>query len=234
MAVGFVLDDFLALLFLFRRSTIFGQQRKLVLLVLSFDYFGCGKTEMLFDLNLTMAASTSESHNVVINDDAINVENISYNNATPPSSPPSSVYTTLVPVLLTFLGLKYQGKTSTPFDTHPITMLVIISSFILYCYSTHSKPISRGSVLIGSVCVICLVSVLFENSTCLVLVLYLLYSLVLARELFPQISELWNCLRWRMIMHKIRALIDQCRCFSIGLHRQERPTSSTSRRRPPV
>ncbi|KAL6985981.1 hypothetical protein U1Q18_019350 [Sarracenia purpurea var. burkii] len=44
-----------------------------------------------------MAASTSESHNVVINDDAINVENISYNNATPPSSPPSSVYTTLVP-----------------------------------------------------------------------------------------------------------------------------------------
>ncbi|KAL6985959.1 hypothetical protein U1Q18_019331 [Sarracenia purpurea var. burkii] len=129
-----------------------------------------------------------------------------------PPSPPS-LHTILIPTLVTFLKLKYDGKEISPFETHPKTMLVAITSFLLYCYSTPSKPIfygliCRGSELVGSVCVMCLVSVLFPNS--IELVLYMLYSVVLAGELLCQlrmISGFGSIGEWPMVFLRDRATV---------------------------
>ncbi|KAL7184721.1 hypothetical protein ACSBR2_026797 [Camellia fascicularis] len=39
----------------------------------------------------------------------------------------------MVPVFLTFLQIKYQGKNISPFDTYPKSLGVSIASLLLYC-----------------------------------------------------------------------------------------------------
>ncbi|KAL3730741.1 hypothetical protein ACJRO7_027724 [Eucalyptus globulus] len=39
----------------------------------------------------------------------------------------------IVPILINFIEMKYQGKPNSPFDTHPITIFLSIFNLLLYC-----------------------------------------------------------------------------------------------------
>ncbi|KAF7138579.1 hypothetical protein RHSIM_Rhsim07G0111100 [Rhododendron simsii] len=94
-----------------------------------------------------------------------------------------------VPVLLSLLQIKYQGNQISPFETHPISMVIFVASLLLYClgynaksrWPTYALIISRAMVAFGSLSVVSLASILFPNS--FRPVLYFLYVLVTAAEL---------------------------------------------------
>ncbi|KAI3411427.1 uncharacterized protein J3R85_018014 [Psidium guajava] len=44
-----------------------------------------------------------------------------------------AILTLIIPVLVAFIAVKYQGKPNSPFDTHPITIFLSIFSLLLYC-----------------------------------------------------------------------------------------------------
>ncbi|KAF8020576.1 hypothetical protein BT93_G1111 [Corymbia citriodora subsp. variegata] len=44
-----------------------------------------------------------------------------------------TILTFIVPVLINFIEIKYQGKSVSPFDTHPITIFLSIFNLLLYC-----------------------------------------------------------------------------------------------------
>ncbi|KAJ6741646.1 PROTEIN putative-RELATED [Salix viminalis] len=44
-----------------------------------------------------------------------------------------AIFTFIMPVLLCFLQLMYQGKDYSPFDTHPITMWIALTCVLAYC-----------------------------------------------------------------------------------------------------
>ncbi|KAL3730129.1 hypothetical protein ACJRO7_027173 [Eucalyptus globulus] len=45
-----------------------------------------------------------------------------------------AIVTFIVPVLVNFVVLKYQGTRDSPFDTHPFTIFLIIFTLLLYCF----------------------------------------------------------------------------------------------------
>ncbi|KAI8546619.1 hypothetical protein RHMOL_Rhmol07G0133200 [Rhododendron molle] len=95
----------------------------------------------------------------------------------------------IVPVLLSLLQIKYQGNQISPFETHPISMVIFVASLLLYCLGYHAKVrwptyalvVSRGMVVFGSLSVVSLATILFPDS--LGPVLYMLYVLFTAAEL---------------------------------------------------
>lgn len=107
-----------------------------------------------------------------------------------PPPPPSleSCHTVLafvVPVLLNLLQIKYQGNQLSPFDTHPISMVISVASLLLYCFGYHAKSrwptyalvVSRVMVVFGSLSVVSLATVLFPESLGPVLcTLFVLFS----------------------------------------------------------
>ncbi|KAF7139597.1 hypothetical protein RHSIM_Rhsim07G0111200 [Rhododendron simsii] len=125
----------------------------------------------------------------------INVASISISNYfSHPPPPPSfnSCHTVLafvVPVLLSLLQIKYQGNQISPFDTHPISMVISVASLLLYCLGYHAKSrwptyglvVSRGMVVLGSLSVVSLASILFPGS--FGSVLYTFFVLFSAAEL---------------------------------------------------
>ena len=118
----------------------------------------------------------------------------------------------LVSALLDLLQLKYQGKSASPFETHPITMWVAIASLLLYCLAlaydaeqrfsstyiptpTHGRVFHGGMALLGWLCSVSLASVLVQGSVGVV-VLYLVYVMFSATELLC----IW--LQHRMVMER--------------------------------
>ncbi|KAL7199441.1 hypothetical protein ACSBR2_021667 [Camellia fascicularis] len=114
----------------------------------------------------------------------------------------------IVPVILIFLQIKYQGKTdTTPFDTYPKSMRVSIASFLFYCFAYYAKLESssyedlcrcqtyarHGTEVFGWLGLVSLVSTLLPDSVGSLL--YLLYILFLAGKFLPrQLLMLWNWL----------------------------------------
>lgn len=112
----------------------------------------------------------------------------------------------ILPVLLSFLQLKYQGnKDISPFDTHPTSVRVAIASLLLYCFAYDAELRSsenhrhqtcafiarRGMACFGWLAVVSLASILLPNS--LGPPLYFLYILFLAGELLCRcLQMLWN------------------------------------------
>ncbi|KAL7182717.1 hypothetical protein ACSBR1_041409 [Camellia fascicularis] len=112
----------------------------------------------------------------------------------------------ILPLLLSFLQLKYQGnKNRSPFDTHPKSVGVSIASLLLYCFvydaelrssenhrhQTYAFIARRGMVCFGWLAVVSLASILLPDS--LGLPLYFLYILFLAGELLRRhLQMLWN------------------------------------------
>ncbi|KAL0388003.1 UNVERIFIED_CONTAM: hypothetical protein Sradi_2682100 [Sesamum radiatum] len=104
----------------------------------------------------------------------------------------------IIPVLLTFLQLKYQGNDQqTPFTTHPKTMIVAVSSSIVYylAYTWRQRIpppprlagfADRCLVWSGNVSVASLTSVLFPDSA--TPFLYALFMLLPAHGLLH-----WLC-----------------------------------------
>ncbi|KAH7862249.1 hypothetical protein Vadar_002037 [Vaccinium darrowii] len=101
---------------------------------------------------------------------------------------PHPVLAFLVPVLLNFLQLQYQGKdTVSPFQMHPVATWVAISSLLLYCLAhevvTRFTQFVRGGVvmgLFGSLLAVSLVSLLLHDSVWLLL--FFFYILFLNRK----------------------------------------------------
>ncbi|KAF7139433.1 hypothetical protein RHSIM_Rhsim07G0111900 [Rhododendron simsii] len=126
-----------------------------------------------------------------INVASISISNYYFSHPPPPPSFDSchTVLAFIVPVLLSLLQIKYQGNQISPFETHPISMVIFVASLLLYCFGYHAKSrwptyalvISHGMVAFGSLSVVSLASILFPNS--FRPVLYFLYVLVTAAEL---------------------------------------------------
>ncbi|CAL5432582.1 unnamed protein product [Camellia sinensis] len=99
----------------------------------------------------------------------------------------------LVPVTIDFVKLQCQGKSVSPFETHPKTMWVAITSLLMCCLAydsevrlsrtrpTYAQVVLHGTVFFGWLCSVSLASILFSDSVGLVL--YSLYILFLAAEL---------------------------------------------------
>ncbi|CAL5432576.1 unnamed protein product [Camellia sinensis] len=150
---------------------------------------------------------------------------------TPPNHHLHAIFSFLASMLLNFLQLQYQALVVSPFETHPTTMLVSITSLIVYCVaydvelrfssSDHAMPdyglvISHVIGLFGSLCLVSLASILCPDS--IRVVLYLLYTLFLASQLVfahCQLQMLWSWLHQRVIsrflqeMHMRRASINR-------------------------
>ncbi|KAL3730134.1 hypothetical protein ACJRO7_027178 [Eucalyptus globulus] len=45
-----------------------------------------------------------------------------------------AIVTFIIPILVNFVVLKYQGTRNSPFDTHPFTIFLIIFILLLYCF----------------------------------------------------------------------------------------------------
>ncbi|KAF7138879.1 hypothetical protein RHSIM_Rhsim07G0111500 [Rhododendron simsii] len=122
----------------------------------------------------------------------------------PPPPPLESCHTVLafiVPVLLSLLQIKYQGNQISPFETHPISMVISVASLLLYCLGYHAKSrwptyalvVSRGMVVFGSLSVVSLASILFPYS--FGPVLYFLHVLFSAAE----VPNLLKWVRWKIM-----------------------------------
>ncbi|GMP31467.1 hypothetical protein CsSME_00005667 [Camellia sinensis var. sinensis] len=134
---------------------------------------------------------------------------------TPPAHRLHTIFSFLVSLLLNFLQLQYQAQVVSPFETHPTTMLVSITSLTVYCFAydaelrfsstAHAMPnygsvISRVMGLFGSLCLVSLASILCPDSVRVVLCL--LYTLFLANQfvfVHCQLQMLWNWLHQRVI-----------------------------------
>ncbi|KAG5556372.1 hypothetical protein RHGRI_006839 [Rhododendron griersonianum] len=124
-----------------------------------------------------------------------------------------AIYEFVLPILISFLKLKYQGLDSTPFETHPKTMFVSIASLLLYSLaydyalrlsSSMSTPpayanvLLCGAVVLGSLPLVSLASVIFPDS--IRPVLFLLYVLFSAGVIvsFRLVQVPWNYIRRSM------------------------------------
>ncbi|KAH7863157.1 hypothetical protein Vadar_014060 [Vaccinium darrowii] len=122
-----------------------------------------------------------------------------------------AIFEFLLPVLLNFLKLKYQGLDSTPFQTHPKAMFTSIASLLLYSlaydyelslYSIHSQTrpayanvLVHGAVVLGSLSLVSLASVISPEP--IRPVLFLLFSAGLMVN-FRLVQVLWNYIQGRM------------------------------------
>ncbi|KAF8038621.1 hypothetical protein BT93_B1219 [Corymbia citriodora subsp. variegata] len=45
-----------------------------------------------------------------------------------------AIVTFIIPILVNFITMKYQGMLDSPFDTHPVTVFLTIFTLLLYCF----------------------------------------------------------------------------------------------------
>ena len=121
------------------------------------------------------------------------------------ANPLHAIFAFMIPVVITLLGQKYQGKAITPFDSHPITMTFGISCLLAYCLAygfelkshaprqppTHAATLGRSVVVFGSLSLVSFLSILFPVSV--QPILFVLYALLLmAFLLHAQVSKLFG------------------------------------------
>ncbi|KAL3497534.1 hypothetical protein ACH5RR_040266 [Cinchona calisaya] len=121
-------------------------------------------------------------------------------------------------VLLNFLQIKFQAKDQSPFETHPKTIFVAISSLLLYCLSfdayltlpilfppdNNNNRLRRfygclvhtGMAFFGPLSLACISSPLFPESIApLLFSLSIFYSFCQLLGFSSQVKSLWNFLR---------------------------------------
>uniref|UniRef100_A0A5B7CCL4 Uncharacterized protein n=1 Tax=Davidia involucrata TaxID=16924 RepID=A0A5B7CCL4_DAVIN len=112
-----------------------------------------------------------------------------------------TIFAFILQLLLKFIELKYQGKDNSPFDTHPKTMSVAITSLLMYCLAFDAelrvssiqptfpcgRAVHHSMVLFKSLSVASLASILFPDRARPVL--YVLYILLSAGELLQWIHR---------------------------------------------
>ncbi|GMP95752.1 hypothetical protein CsSME_00044675 [Camellia sinensis var. sinensis] len=155
-----------------------------------------------------------------INDSFLSITTHSYYNLSQQESTPSSaswhaVLAFIVPVFLTLLRIKYDGKDISAFDTYPKSLGVSIASLLLYCsayyaelksssYEDHRRlqtHARHGAVVFGWLGLVSLTSILLPDSVGPLL--YFLYILFLAGEfLCRPLQMLWNWLH-HIVMGKV-------------------------------
>ncbi|KAB1203420.1 hypothetical protein CJ030_MR8G000578 [Morella rubra] len=127
----------------------------------------------------------------------------------------------IIPILINFIELKFEGKPYSPFETHPITTMVAVTSLLVYClaygadltFSPGQRPSSRCALvlrsligLFGSLSLASLASILFPAS--LQSVPYIVYiSLWIGdHELRGMIQKLGKWIRQRTPKKPLSAL----------------------------
>ncbi|KAL9373555.1 hypothetical protein Peur_033175 [Populus x canadensis] len=87
------------------------------------------------------------------------------------------VFTFIMPVLLNFLELMYQGKDYSPFDTHPINMWIGLTCLLAYCLAygvevacskclrspVFASIFHRSAVFFGSLSVASIAFIIFSG-----------------------------------------------------------------------
>ena len=128
------------------------------------------------------------------------------------------IFAFMIQVVLNLLGVKYQGKANTPFDTHPITMSFGIACFLVYCLAygfelncfvswlspTHAPQLRRSMVVFGSLSLASFVSVLFPGS-----VQWILFGihvlLLMGFLLHAQVKIFWKWIKQRIVARLFRS-----------------------------
>ena len=127
------------------------------------------------------------------------------------------IFAFMIPVVLSLLGVKHQGKANTPFDTHPITMSFGIACFLAYCLAygfelncfgswlspTHAPQLQGSMVVLGSLSLASFVSVLFPGSV--PSILFGIYVLLLMGFLLhAQVKIFWKWIKQRIVARLFR------------------------------
>ena len=96
-----------------------------------------------------------------------------------PASTKHAIFASTTAVLVSFIQMKYENKSFTPFDTHPKTMNASIFNLLLYCVSSiaEANTFNNGAVTVDDTYVV-LVCGHISDITAL-LVVALLASVVL-------------------------------------------------------
>ncbi|PSS11554.1 Serine/threonine-protein kinase [Actinidia chinensis var. chinensis] len=107
------------------------------------------------------------------------------------------IHVFLIPVLVNFVKLKYQGTDTCAFETHRKTMILAAASFLLYCLAL-SRGFRSGGAFLGWLSSLSLASVLVPVS--IRPVLFLLCVMFAAGELLKCkiVQVVWYWLRQRM------------------------------------
>ena len=127
-----------------------------------------------------------------------------------------AIFAFINPVVLNLLELRYQGKPITPFDTHPITMMVGISCLLAYCLAygfelkchvsqlspTHRSTLRRSMVLFGSLSLVSFVSVLFPGSVQLILFNLYVLLLIMGLLLHAQVKIFFRARELRSVRRR--------------------------------
>ncbi|KAL3499638.1 hypothetical protein ACH5RR_038731 [Cinchona calisaya] len=120
-----------------------------------------------------------------------------------------AIFAFIVPVSLSFLQIKYQGKDESPFETHPQTVVFSISSLLISCVSfdvrsrisTNLRSSSNYyyyffhsiTVIFGLLCLTSIVSILVPEPVCPVL--FALTMLLAICEIpLSQMIRMWKWL----------------------------------------
>ena len=127
------------------------------------------------------------------------------------------IFAFMIPVVLSLLGVKHQGKANTPFDIHPITMSFGIACFLAYCLAygfelncfgswlspTHAPQLRRSMVVFGSLSLASFGSVLFPGSV--QSILFGIYVLLLMGFLLhAQVKIFWKWIKQRIVARLFR------------------------------
>lgn len=120
-----------------------------------------------------------------------------------------TIFVFIIPILVNFIEVKYQGKSISPFETHPVTTMVAITSLLIYYLaygaeqtfysSTYAYIFCWLMTFSGSLSLASLASILFPES--MRFVLYIFYILLSVGELHGIIYKLYHWIR-QIIMDK--------------------------------
>lgn len=132
----------------------------------------------------------------------------------------------IVPIILTFIQIKFQALTSSPFETHHAATMVAITSLLAYSlavaarirFPTHSPTHSRFAVRIsGLLSVASLLSILFPDSWHHVP--YMVFFMYLMSECFAWVRMIGR-LAYQQVVHGFLCVL----FYLFAHHRRETRT----------
>ncbi|ONI23289.1 hypothetical protein PRUPE_2G180200 [Prunus persica] len=131
----------------------------------------------------------------------------------PASTSTQAILAFIVPILLTFIQIKFQPLTSSPFETHHAATMIAIASLLAYSlavgarlrFPTHSPTYSRFAVRFsGLLSVASLLSLLFSDSWHHVP--YMVFFMYLMSECFAWVGMIGR-LAYQQVVHRFLCVL---------------------------
>lgn len=123
----------------------------------------------------------------------------------------------IIPVLLNFIEVKYQGTSNSPFETHPLATIIAVTSLLAYSiactaelrFSHHLSPICAQifqsiKSMLSSLSLASLASILFFDVV--QHILYIIYTMLLVVELYDPVNKLYHWIHQKVVRKLISAL----------------------------